>query len=92
MKKQNKKHQNAKGQLISKWFFGSVNFLQKTNENKSTWGIIVVKSNSFVHFFEEIDDPKNHFEINWPLGSHFFYIEYGMETINEIACQTNKLI
>ena len=24
-----------KGQLISKWFFGVVDFLQKTNENKS---------------------------------------------------------
>ena len=32
----------TKGQLISKWFFGVVNFLQKTNENKSTWGIIAV--------------------------------------------------
>ena len=29
---------------------------------------MVVKSNSFVRFLEEIDDPKNHFEINWPLG------------------------
>ena len=56
-----------KGQLISKWFFGVVDFLQKTNENKSTWGIIAVKSNSFIRFLEEIDDPKNHFEINWPL-------------------------
>ena len=27
---------SAKGQLISKWFFGVVNFLQKMNENKST--------------------------------------------------------
>ena len=25
----------AKGQLISKWFLGMVDFLQKTNENKS---------------------------------------------------------
>ena len=43
----------TKGQLILNWFFGVVNFLQKMNENKSTWGIIVVKSNSFVHFLEE---------------------------------------
>ena len=57
-----------KGQLISKWYFGFVDFLQKTNENKSTWGIIVVKSNLFVPFLEEIDDPKNRFEINWPLA------------------------
>ena len=34
-----------KGQIISKWFFGVFDFLQKTNENKSTWGIIVVESN-----------------------------------------------
>ena len=51
----------TKGQLISKWFFGVVDFLQKMNKNKSTWGIIVVKSNSFVHFLEEIDDPKKPF-------------------------------
>ena len=56
-----------KGQIISKWFFGVFNFLQKTNENKSTWGIIVVKSNSFVRFLEEIEDIKTPFEINWPL-------------------------
>ena len=29
------------------------------NENKSTLGIIVVKSNSFVRFFKEIEDIKN---------------------------------
>ena len=28
---------------------------------------IVVKTNSFVRFLEEMDDPKNHFEINLPL-------------------------
>ena len=59
---------NTKGQIISKWFFGFFGFLQKTNENKSTWGIIVVKSNSFVHFLEEIEDIKNPFEIIWPLA------------------------
>ena len=41
--------------------------LQKTKENNLTWGLIVVKLNSFVCFLEEIDDPKNHFENNWPL-------------------------
>ena len=51
----------SKGQLILKWFFGVVDFLQKTNENKSTWGIIEVKSNSFIHFLEEINDPKKPF-------------------------------
>ena len=59
---------HAKGQIISKWFFGVFGFLQKMNENKSTWGIIVVKSNSFIRFFlEEIEDIKNPFEIIWPL-------------------------
>ena len=43
----------SKGQLISKWFFGVFDFFKKTNENKSFWGIIVVKSNSFVRFLEE---------------------------------------
>ena len=32
-----------KGHLISKCLFGVFNFLQKTNENKSIWGFIVVK-------------------------------------------------
>ena len=31
---------------------------------------ILVKTNSFVRFLEEIDDPKNHFEITWPLKHH----------------------
>ena len=57
----------VKGQLISNFFFGVVYFLQKKNENKSICGIIVVKSNLFVRFLEEIDDPKKLFEINWPL-------------------------
>ena len=59
--------ESAKGQIISKWFFDVFDFLQKSNENKSTWGIIVVKSNSFVCFLEEIEDIKNPFEIIWPL-------------------------
>ena len=42
----------SKGQLFSKCLFGVFNFLQKTNENKSTWGIIVVKLNFFVLFLE----------------------------------------
>ena len=35
-----------KRQLISKCLIGVFNFFQKTNKNKSTWGFIVVKSNS----------------------------------------------
>ena len=49
--------------------FGVFNFLQKTNENKSTWGIIVVKLNLFVLFLEETLCWKNHFEFVWPLGA-----------------------
>ena len=59
---------NVEGQIISKYFFGVFNFLQKTNENKSNWGIIVVKSNSFVRFLEKIEDIKTPFEIYLPLA------------------------
>ena len=55
-------------------------FLQKTNENKSTWGIIVAKLNSFVHFLEKIDDPKKHFEINWPLSMFLLYIKLELDS------------
>ena len=50
-----------KGQIISKWFFGVFDFLQKTNQNKLTWGVILVKSNSFVRFLEEIKDTNKPF-------------------------------
>ena len=49
--------------MTSKWLFGVFDFLQKANDNKSNWGIIVVKLNSFVRFLEEIEDIKNPFEI-----------------------------
>ena len=58
---------NTKCQLISKCLFGVFNFIQKTNENKSTWGIIVVKSYSFVHFLEEFTPWQFAFEFYWPL-------------------------
>ena len=61
MKKKIGKNLISKGQLISIRFYGVVDFLHKTNENKSTWGIIEVKSNLFVRFLEEIDDPKKPF-------------------------------
>ena len=58
--------------MMSGWtlkvrFFSALDFLQKRKENKSTLGIIVVKSNSFVLFLEEMEDTQNHFEIIWPL-------------------------
>ena len=49
-------------------FFCVFNFFQKTNENKSTWGIIVVKSILFVLFLEESSAWKNHYDFVWPLG------------------------
>ena len=58
-----------KGQLISKCLFGVFDFSQKTNENKSTWGIIVVKSNFFIRILEELRIPKSPFEINWPFAA-----------------------
>ena len=57
----------AKGQVISKGFFGVFNFFQKKRTKTCR---IVVKTNSFIRFFEEIDDPQNHFEINLPLVAH----------------------
>ena len=58
----------TKGHLISKCLFSVFKLFQKTNEIKSTWGIIVVKSNFFVRFLGELRVPKSPFEINWPLG------------------------
>ena len=48
-------------------------FLQKMNENMS---------NSLFLFLEEIDDPKNHFEINWPL----------VTTINKVKVEENTTL
>jgi len=48
------KQSSNKGQLISKCLFGVFNFFQKTNEDKSTWGIKVVKPNSFIRVFGRI--------------------------------------
>ena len=55
---------STKGQLISKCLFGIFNSPKKTNENNSTSGIIVVKSNFFVRFLGELRIPKSPFEIN----------------------------
>ena len=37
------------------------------NENKSIWGFIVVKSNSFVRILEEALAWKKYFDFVWPL-------------------------
>ena len=49
---------------MSFWCF---QFFQKSNENNSIWGAIVVWSNFFVRVLEELKITKRHFEINWPL-------------------------
>ena len=41
----------GKGRLVSKCLFDVFKFFKKTNESKSTRGIIVVKSNFLVRFF-----------------------------------------
>ena len=53
----------AKGQLISKCLFCVFKFFQKTNEKELSWGIIVVKSNIFIRFLEELRITKSPFEI-----------------------------
>ena len=76
--------ETSKGQLISKWFFGVLDFLLPKHQRKQVdlryVCIIVVKSNSFVRFLEEIEDIKNHFDINWPIkkqiGKHLYWIRY----------------
>ena len=56
--------QPFKGHLISKWFFGVVDFLQKrTNEFDFTTMIPQVDLFSFA-FWNRLKTPKRHFEIN----------------------------
>ena len=81
-----------KGQLKKKKFFGVVDFLQKTNESKSTWGIIAVKSNLLVCFLEEIDEPKNHFEINWPLPKVYTNVKLYILTLSDIYCLVTTVL
>ena len=63
---------HTKDKLISKCLLGVCNFSQKTNENKSTWGIIVVKLHFFDGFLGELRIPKNPFKINWSLVCPWF--------------------
>ena len=72
-----------KGQLISKWSFEAV-------PKKRTKTIrILVKTNGFVRFLEEIDDLINHFEINLPLHTRKLvkYISIYLEVFRE--CHQN---
>ena len=57
----------SKGQLISKCLFGVVKFFQKrtkTSRPEVSYDIIVVQSNFFIRFLEELRIPKSPFEIN----------------------------
>ena len=55
-------------------YFWCLQFSQITNENNSTWGTIVVKSNFFVRFLGELKIPKRNFEINWLLVSQWIIL------------------
>ena len=73
--------------LILKFLFGVIKLFQKIKENKSTWGIIVVKL-IFFHFWEELRIPKSHFETNWPLVAWKFYVILCLErTATLTRCQ-----
>ena len=54
--------------------FWCLQFFQKMDENNSTWGIIVVRSNCFVCCLEELRIPRSPFEINWPLWQMYYTI------------------
>ena len=53
-------------------FWGRWFSLKNKQVNLRYHSTVVVKSNLFVSFLEEIDDPKNHFKINWPLDTYQF--------------------
>ena len=57
----NSSQMSAKGQLILKWFFGVIDFLQKTNERIRLYYYDTSGRLVFVRFLEESDDPKKPF-------------------------------
>ena len=59
------------------------------NEDNSIWGNIVVKSIFFVCFSGELEMPKRHFEINWPLGPYNSLLEYFCKII-EVYLEIEK--
>ena len=62
-----KKTIKKQGSVISKYFLVSSISSKKTEENKSTWDVIAVKSNLFIRFLEEFLPWKFAFEFYWPL-------------------------
>ena len=60
-------HDWTKVQLISKCLFCALNSPKKWTKPFLTWGTVAVKSNFLVCLLGELNIPKIHFEINWPL-------------------------
>ena len=97
------------GQILYKNAWRSVNFemsfwclqfSQEKKENKSTWGILLVKLNFFVHFLGELKITKKHFENSWPLKSMkpivfsiliVFYAAWHRSVSNSWLCFKTKL-
>ena len=63
------KMQRYKGHLISKWFIGVIDFLQKTNER--------IQLYYYENFFRrKSKESKKRFEIIWPLESQSLYVGF----------------
>ena len=79
----------SKGKLILKTTTLCLQFPNKMKENNSTWGNIVVKSNCFVHFLEELKIPKKkHFKINWPFSTQWFHrVFYSYSVSQRLICR-----
>ena len=78
----------TKGQLISKCIFDVINFLQKTNENKSTWGFICSSKVKFVRsFFGGNVGLKNSFRLfltfNVVRRKSFYHLCSGLSTMSK---------
>ena len=63
--------------------FWCLQFSQKTNENNSTYGTIVVKLKFFVRSLGELKIPKRHLEINWPLARAILY--YDLPAVHNVS-------
>ena len=79
--------------------FWCLQSFQKTNENNSTWGTIVVGSNFFLHFLEELKIPKRHFEINWHLAMSIWMKikirrkeKFGMKSLYSKSCKWSNCV
>ena len=55
------------------------------NKNNSIWGTIVVKSNLFVRFLEEMLAWKNHFNFVWPLEATLYLDEDRRKSLEQLC-------